>query len=93
MQGVILVHKSITFQVIKTIQDPFGRYVIIQGNILTQKLNLINVYGPNEDNPSFFEKLFTISFLEGLYIIRGDFNCAPDPILDRSTQRSDPCVN
>lgn len=47
---IILIHKSIPFQVIKTIQDPFGRYIIIQGNILTHKLNLINVYGPNEDN-------------------------------------------
>ena len=84
---IILIHKSIPFQVIKTIQDPLGRYIIVQGNILTQKLNLINVYGPNEDNPSFFEKLFlTVSSLEGLYIIGGDFNCALDPVLDRSTQ-------
>ena len=64
-----------------------GRYIIIQGNILAQKINLMNVYGPNEDNPSFFEKLFlSISSLEEHYIIRGDFNCALDPVLDRSTQ-------
>jgi len=54
---------------------------------LSQKLNLILIYGPNEDNPSFFERLFlTVSALEGLYIIGGDFNCALDPVLDRSTQ-------
>ena len=47
----------------------------------------MNVYGPNEDNPSFFEKLFlTVSALEELYIFGGDFNCALDPVLDRSTQ-------
>ena len=33
----ILVHKSIPFQLIKTIQDPQGRYIIVQGNILSQK--------------------------------------------------------
>ncbi len=34
---IILIHKSIQFQVTKTIQDPFGRYIIIQGNIWTKK--------------------------------------------------------
>lgn len=87
-RGVItLTHRSLPFQVTKTIQDPFGRYIIISGDILSQKINLINVYGPNEDNPSFLEKRFlTIATLEGLNIIGGDFNCALDPGLDTSTQ-------
>lgn len=84
---VILIHRSLPFQVTRTIQDPSGRYIIVQGSILTQKLNLINIYGPNEDSPSFFEKLFlTVSDLEGFNIIGGDFNCTLDPIMDRSTQ-------
>lgn len=72
-QGVaILVHKSVPFQ--KVIQDSAGRYIIIQGNILSRKVNLINIYGPNEDSPSFFEKLLlTVSALEGLYILGGGF--------------------
>ena len=38
-------------------------------------------------SPLFFERIFlTISAFEGLNIIRGDFNCALDPVLDRSTQ-------
>lgn len=83
----ILIHKLIPFQSIKVIKDPYGRYIIVQGNILSQKINLINIYGPNDDSPSFFENLFlTISALEGLYIIGGDFNCTLDPVLDRSTQ-------
>lgn len=87
-RGVItLIHRSIPFQVTKTIQDPFGRYIIISGEILSQKINLINVYGPNEDNPSFFESLFlTVATLEGFNIIGGDFNCVLEPGLDRSTQ-------
>lgn len=47
---------------------------------------MINIYGPNDDNPSFYENVLTVSALEGLYIIGGDFNCTLDPGLDRSTQ-------
>lgn len=34
-----------------TTQDPYGSYIIVQGNISSQKLNLRNIYGPNDDNP------------------------------------------
>lgn len=33
-------HKLIPFQSIKVIKDPHGRYIIVQGNILSQKINL-----------------------------------------------------
>lgn len=82
----ILIHKSVPFHIIQTIQDPTGRYVIVQGNIMSCKINLIKIYGPNEDTPSFFEKLLvTVSTLEGLYIFGGDFNCILDPVMDRLT--------
>ena len=85
---IILIHKSIPFQKSKLIVDTGGRYVIVQGNILSQKINFINVYGPNEDSPSFFEKLFLdIAILEGQYVIGGDFNCTLDPTIDRSSQK------
>lgn len=68
----ILVHKSVPFRITQSIQDPTGRYVIAQGNIMSFKVNLINIYGPNEDMLSFFEKLLlTVSTLEGLYILGG----------------------
>lgn len=83
---LILIHKSIPFQPIKTIQDPAGRFVIMQGTILSLTLNLISVYGPNEDNPNFLKNLFlTLSTLRGFYIIGGDFNCTLNPEIDRST--------
>lgn len=80
----ILVHKSVPFQTTQTIQDPTGRYVIAQGNIMAHKVNLINIYVPNEVMPPFFETLLlTVSTLEGLYIFGGDFNCTLDPVMDR----------
>ena len=68
----VLIHRSIPFQMVKVIGDTYGRYIIVQGTILTQKINLMNVYGPNEDNPSFFENLFlTVAALDGIHILEG----------------------
>lgn len=83
---IILIHRSIPFQMLQIKKDPAGRYVIVQGNILSITLNLVSVYGPNENKPKFFEDLFlTVSTLQGLYIIGGDFNCTLNPSIDRST--------
>lgn len=84
---LILIHKTIPFQLTNIVQDPQGRFVIAQGNILSIALNLASIYGPNEDKPKFFENLFlTLSSLHGLNIIGGDFNCTLDPLVDRSTK-------
>lgn len=86
-RGVVtMIHKSIPFQMNKIIQDPSGRYLIVQGTLLSKRLNLVNVYGPNEDIPKFYSNLFlTLSTFSGFYVMGGDFNCALDPIRDRSS--------
>lgn len=83
---LILIHKTIPFQTIRIIQDTAGRYVVVHGKILSCTLNLVSVYGPNEDNPTFFKDLFlTLATLHGLFIIGGDFNCTLNPVIDRSS--------
>lgn len=83
---MILIHKSVPFQISKVVQDTAGCYIIIQGSILNENIILANVYGPNTDCPSFFEKLFLLlSSLSGKLIIAGDFNCTLSPSLDRTT--------
>lgn len=73
---MILIHKSIPFQLRAQYVDPLGRYIILNGTILTTQINLINIYAPNEDYPNFFQNLFLIiSSYNGRYIIGGDFNC------------------
>lgn len=86
-RGVMtLVHRSIPLNVMKVISDKTGRFLIIQGTLFTELLNLVNVYAPNQDDPNFFSNLFlTLSTLKGHYIIAGDFNCTLDPSKDRST--------
>lgn len=81
-----LIHKSVPFQVKNVIKDRLGRYLIIQGTLLTESLNLVNVYGPNVDDANFYVDLFlTLSASGGSYIIGGDFNCTLNPRVDRST--------
>lgn len=59
---------------------------MVQGTLLFENINLINVYGLNKDDPKFYNNLFlTISNLSRQYIIAGDFNCTLDPLKDRSS--------
>lgn len=68
------------------IKDKGGRFLIIQGNLLSENLNLVNVYGPNSGDSRFYEDVFLLlTTLPGKYVIAGDFNCTLIPSWDRST--------
>lgn len=41
---MILIHKSVLFQFQDIIKDPAGRYVIIKGMLLTERIHLVNIY-------------------------------------------------
>lgn len=83
---MILIHRSVPFKVDNVIHDIGGRYLIVQGTLINEKINMINVYAPNDDNPKFFENLFLlIASLPGKALMAGDFNCTLDPKLDRSS--------
>lgn len=71
-RGVMtLIHESVSFQ-IKIIKDKRGRYLILQGSLLSETLS-INVYGPNVDDSTFYSDLFlTLSTLPGFHVIAGD---------------------
>ena len=81
---MILIRGSIPLNVTKVIPDKFGRFLIIQGTLYTECLNLVNIYAPNQDDPNFFNNLFlSLASLHGQYVIVGDFNCTLDPNKDR----------
>lgn len=84
-RGVMtLIHKTVPFQVKNVIKDKMGRYLIIQGSLLSENINLVNLYGPSIDDHKFFVDLFlTLSSFTGQYIIAGDFNCTLNPSIDR----------
>ena len=75
-----LFNNSFEFTINKEEVDTEGRYIILDITISSNRLILVNVYGPNEDNPEFFNKLRNkISTLENSTIIAtGDWNTVMD---------------
>ena len=86
-RGVAILTKGIKFKVCASFSDPGGNYIIAKVIINdTQKIILANIYGPNEDNPAFYEELGNI-FQEiedddTPVIIGGDFNLTLNGTLD-----------
>lgn len=82
----ILINNKVKFNHNKSISDPEGRYIIINISIDNNPLTIANLYGPNNDDPSFFHSFFSI--LKNLpssdLIIGGDFNTTLDPTIDKS---------
>uniref|UniRef100_A0A3B1J7U7 Reverse transcriptase domain-containing protein n=1 Tax=Astyanax mexicanus TaxID=7994 RepID=A0A3B1J7U7_ASTMX len=90
----ILFRKNVPFQLKDMKVDPQGRYIIISGNINSIPLTLVNVYGPNYDNPDFFRNLFNIIPFTSSdnIIIGGDFNCCLDSNLDKLSAKTSPIL-
>lgn len=84
----ILFRKSVPFRLDHMIADPYGRFVLITGHIDSTPITMLNVYGPNSDNPTFFRQVFDlIPTSPSNIIIGGDFNCYLDPYLDRMSTK------
>ena len=63
-----------------------GRYIILDLQVEDECITVVNVYGPNEDDPTFFQDVFTKAqqFNNANMIIGGDFNTVLDGKLDRN---------
>uniref|UniRef100_H3AE03 Endonuclease/exonuclease/phosphatase domain-containing protein n=1 Tax=Latimeria chalumnae TaxID=7897 RepID=H3AE03_LATCH len=85
--GVLtLFHRSINFKTENIIMDPMGRYVIRD----LEHVTLVNIYGPNKDEPTFFTHLISLllPFMQSNIIIGGDFGIILSPDLDKSNNLS-----
>ena len=75
----ILFNKNLDYKIYtcKKIIDNNGNFIIVDLNIYNQRLTLINLYGPNADNPIFFKKISNIidDIGNSDIIICGDYNC------------------
>lgn len=47
---MILIYKSVSFKVEAVICDKGGRYLIVQGTMMYEKMHMINTYALNDDN-------------------------------------------
>lgn len=62
--------------------DPEGRYIIIIASINNKLFTIANLYGPNNDDPSFYHTFFsqiTNYTSNSITIIGGDFNTVLNP--------------
>ena len=85
-RGVAVLFKNnVEYVVHKCKPDKEGRYLILDVTLGNKRINLVNIYGPNQDHPQFYIQL--VSELEitenDQVIIGGDFNCILDPEVDR----------
>ena len=67
--------------------DPQGRWIILNMLLDNKQIWLINLYGPNNDDPSFFENIYkNLSTLQATLdsiIMVGDFNTVLKTSMDR----------
>lgn len=77
---MILINNNFDQKVKRVKTDKNGNYIILDMDIQGKQITLVNIYGPNEDNPHFYENLIQkISEFENEnVIICGDWNLVLD---------------
>lgn len=81
----ILVHNKLKFILLTEHKDEEGQVVCIESIINGRRINLCNVYVPNEDSLVYLHEVNRLlgSFVEECLILGGDFNQTLDPVLDK----------
>ena len=86
-RGVMVLINNNFEQTVKNIRtDKNGNYIILDMEIQGKEITIVNLYGPNEDNPQFYENIVKkISEFENEnVIICGDWNLILDENKDCS---------
>ena len=75
----ILIQRNFEYNITNTYSDKTGRYLIISMDIADKfSLTIVNIYGPNHDDPELLKELFAKSedFQSDFMIYAGDWNVA-----------------
>ena len=80
----ILFRHCVQHEIITVKQSDCGNLLIVACKIGTQTFLMVNIYGPNEDNPDFFHELSNQldQIQTDQTIIAGDLNFVMDPTVD-----------
>lgn len=72
----IFINNTFDFKLISTEQDTNGNLLMLNCKISDRHITLVNIYGPNRDNPGFYQDLQDrlSKYENNLFIIAGDFN-------------------
>ena len=79
-----LINNNFDFKLNSVEQDNNGNLLILNGKTGDKTVTLINLYGPNRDNPEFYQDLHNrmTKYTDSLFILAGDFNLILDQDLD-----------
>ena len=80
----ILFNSNFEYEVLKEKRDLKGNYLALDVVIDKQKLTFLSLYGPNMDNPDFYDQIMNIieDFGNERYLLCGDFNLVLCPHID-----------
>lgn len=86
----ILFGKDLDYTINDKLIDENGNYIIVDITVSSKRMTLVNLYGPNRDDPNFFQNIS--NYIEDIgnndVIICGDYNCVLDPDLDYYNYKS-----
>ena len=84
-RGVAILFKNnFEFIIHNSHRDQYGNMILLDISITDQRLTFVNIYGPNDDCPDFYDRLKESIFKQGNdgIIIVGDWNLLLDPPTD-----------
>ena len=82
----MLINKNIRLKLNSVEKDKSGRFLLIDCVLNANRVTLVNVYGPNHDDPPFFNELIAAG--QGHCLVGGDFNLVFNPTMGRSLPKS-----
>ena len=82
----ILLNNKLDYNIHSTKVDKNGNWVVLDISINDVRVSLVSIYGPNEDNPDFYNNIKSeIEEINNAHcILCGDWNVVQDPDLDTS---------
>ena len=87
----ILLNNNFEYEILSCNKDKNGNYLNLLITLSTITINLITLYGPNNDSPSFFEEINELvhNVSADYTILCGDFNVALDNKIDTFNYKHD----
>ena len=83
-RGICILFDKCDFKVHRIKSDVSGNYIILDLTIQDKRVTLVSIYGPNSDQPSFYQnlKIKIQEFENDMVLICGDWNLVLEPTKD-----------
>ena len=80
----ILFNNNFEFNIVNSYTDARGNIIVLDIEVDKHRITLVNLYGPNSDDPNFYETLYKIILQQGNkdMLLVGDWNLLLDPNID-----------